>query len=259
MSPSSTALAAAVHDPAGNLTPAIERLAPLLTRSFSGIALNISDATAPTVAAAAKERLGAEIIVHPQGEETIGRVRRDVVAAALVHPSVLYSDFDHMLRWIDRDPQDLRRVLEESPDTDFLVVGRSSRALAQGPRRLQETEHLVNHVHALLTGEHWDLMFAVRRMSRQAAETVVSQSRVDTLANDVEWPLLARRAGLTLGYAESDALDYRTIEEFGAPADTGDADPLQWIRRLEFAALQASAMRDFLHLPNSMDQTADCA
>jgi hypothetical protein len=253
MPPSSTALAAAVHDPAGNLVPAIERLAPRLTETFAGIALNISDVTAPPVAAAAKERLGAEIIVHPQGEETIGRIRRDAVRLALGHPTILYSDFDHMLRWIEGDPQDLRRILDDSQGTEFLVVGRSARALAAGPRRLQETERLVNHVHALLTGEDWDLMFAVRRMLQQAAETVVAESRVDTLANDAEWPLLARRAGLSLGYAESDALFYRTIEEFGAPADTGDGDPLQWIRRLEFAALQATAMRAFLPAVTSLD------
>lgn len=246
MPPSSTALAAAVHDPSGNLVPAIERLAPLLAEIFAGIALNISDATAPAVAAAAQEWLGAEIIVHPQGEETIGRIRRDAVRLTLGYPTVLYSDFDHMLRWIEGDPEDLRRILDDSPETEFLVVGRSPSALGAGPRRLQETERLVNHVHALLTGENWDLMFAVRRMSRQAADTVVAESRVDTLANDVEWPLLARRAGLQLGYAESDALYFRTIEEFGAPADTGDGDPLQWIRRLEFAALQATAMREFL-------------
>src|SRR5690606_39211354 len=51
-SSSSTALAAAVHDAAGNLTAAIERLAPALTQVFAGIALNISDATAPAVVAA---------------------------------------------------------------------------------------------------------------------------------------------------------------------------------------------------------------
>lgn len=247
MPPSSSALAAAVHDPSGNLTPAIERLAPLLTETFAGIALNMSDTTAPAVAAAAKELLGAAVIAHPQGEETIGRIRRDAVRLALGHPTILYSDFDHLLRWIEGDPQDLCRVLDGSPEIEFLVVGRSPSALGAEPRRLQETERLVNHVHALLTGEDWDLMFAVRRMSQQAAATVVGESRVDTLANDVEWPLLARRTGLSLGYMESDALYYRTIEEFGAPADTGDGDPLQWIRRLEFAALQATAMRQFLN------------
>ena len=69
---------------------------------------------------------------------------------------------------------------------------------------------------------------------------------MDTLANDVEGPLLARRAGLRVGYAQSEALFYRTIEDFGADRDSGDDDPLQWIRRLEFAGMMATAMRRFL-------------
>jgi len=137
-------------------------------------------------------------------------------------------------------------VLAAQPEADMLVVGRSPAALAHEPQRLQQSERLVNHVHALLTGENWDLMFAVRRLSPVAAGLIVQEGRVDTLANDVEWPLLVRQRGLRLGYAESDALFYRTIEEFGDDEDSGDQDPLQWIRRLEFAAQHATAMRPYL-------------
>jgi hypothetical protein len=226
--------------------PAIERLAPALKATFSHIALNVSDATAPDVAAAARSLLDAEIIFHPTGEAMIGCRRRDAVRLGLHSDAVLYSDPDHLLRWIEFGPDSLLDVLTNRAGVDFLVVGRSPRAFAAEPRRLQETERVVNHTYSLITGETWDLMFAVRRMSRKAAQVIVSQSKVDTLANDVEWPLLARSAGLPVGYAESDALFYRTIEEFGAAADTGDEEPLQWIRRIEFAALMASAMRPYL-------------
>jgi len=240
------ALAAAVHDPLGRIVPAIERLALPLRQTFSTIALNISDATAPAVATAAQAELGATIITHPAEEAAIGRIRRDAVRLALGDAAVLYSDFDHLLRWIEHGPASLQQILVQQPETDFLVIGRSDHAMASQPQRLRDTERLVNHVHSLLTGESWDLMFAIRRMNRPAAELIVSHSRVDTLANDVEWPLLARKLGLNVGYAEADALFYRTIEEFGASADTGDCDPLQWIRRLEFAALNATVMRSFL-------------
>jgi hypothetical protein len=173
-------------------------------------------------------------------------VRREAVRLALPGDTILYSDPDHLLRWIEQDPAGLRTVLEGQPDAEFVVVGRSARAMAAAPARLRETERIVNHVHRMMTGEDWDLLFAVRRMSRRAAELIVAEGTVETLANDVEWPLLARRAGLRLGYAESDALIYRTIEEFGEAADSGDGEPLQWIRRLEFAALMATAMRGFL-------------
>jgi len=237
-------LAVTVHDPVGRLAAAVDRLAGPLRRVFPGIVANISDATRPEVVAAI-EGLGARTMIHAAGEAIIGRARRDAVAMA-AGETALYSDLDHLLRWIETDEADLRRVLASEAEADLLVVGRSPAALAREPQRLQQTERLVNHVHFLLTGADWDLMFAVRRLSPAAVGLIVSESREETLANDVEWPLLARRAGLRLGYARSDALFYRTIEEFGAARDSGDAEPLQWIRRLEFAALQAGAMRRFL-------------
>ena len=237
-------LTATVHDPVGRLASATQRLAEPLRAIFAEIAVNVSDATRPEVLRAL-ETLGATIMTHAAGEAIIGRARRDAVGMAPGRP-VLYADFDHMLRWVEFGAEDLRRVLAAQPEADMLVVGRSPQALASEPQRLQQSERLVNHVHALLTGGNWDLMFAIRRLSPAAAELIVGQSKVDTLANDVEWPLLASRAGLSTGYVESDALFYRTVEEFGDAADGGDGDPLQWIRRIEFAALHASAMRAYL-------------
>lgn len=239
------ALAATVHDPEGRLAAPTLALADRLRRIFPLLAFNVSDATRPEVVDALVP-LGGRIMNHAAGEAIIGRARRDAVALAGAEAPVLYTDFDHLLRWIEGDPDDLQRVLTFRPELDFLVVGRGPRAFAAEPRRLRESETLVNHTHALLTGDHWDLMFAIRRMSPRATSLILAESRLDTLANDVEWPLIARRAGLTLGYVQSDALFYRTIEEFGAEQDGGDADPLQWIRRLEFAAQHAAAMRPFL-------------
>jgi hypothetical protein len=241
-------LAATVHDTGGKLVPAIARSCHLLRSIFPAIALNISDATHQDVVGSLQSLLGAVTMIHAQGEAVIGRARRDAVALALGLSgiSVLYSDFDHVVRWVEKDAEEVRRVLAGAPEADALVVGRSPGAMAREPARLRETERLVNHVYALVTGRQWDLLFAIRRLSRSAAEEIVRSSRVDTIASDVEWPLLAERAGFSVGYTEADSLYYRTMAEFDAPMDTQDGSALEWIRRLECAALQATAMRPFL-------------
>ena len=96
-----------------------------------------------------------------------------------------------------------------------------------------------------MTGRRADLLAAVRRLDRATARDIVKHSRIDSFANDVEWPLLAER-GHSVGAVEADGLLYRTIEEFGAAADGYDDQPLQWLRRIEMAAEQARAMRPFL-------------
>jgi hypothetical protein len=246
-----TTLAATVHDVDGRLVSALRRLAPVLRDVFTDIALNLSDATPAAVAGAARDLLDAATMVHAQGEAIIGRARREALQLALSAPSpqILYSDFDHILRWIDAAPDELRATLAAQPAADLLVVGRSPRAFAAEPRRLQDTEQVVNHVYKLTTGQDWDLMAAIRRFSRAGAEAVLAKSTVDTIANDVEWPLLARQLGLPTGYVETDAFSYRTMQEFGAPADTGDGDAANWIKRVEFAAMNLAVMRRFLRGP----------
>ncbi|MEO9903620.1 hypothetical protein [Nisaea sp.] len=241
-------LATTVHDPIGRFTEAIQRMAEGLRTTFPAMAFNVSDATRPEVLEALQP-LGGRIMVHAAGESIIGKARRDSLALVGSELPALYSDFDHLLRWLEFGADDLERVLAAAPEIDCLVVGRTADAMAIGPRRLQETEVIVNHTFALLTGDCWDLMFAIRRLSPEAIKLILKEGQVDTLANDVEWPLLIRRAGLTLGYAESDALFYRTVEEFGDNEDTGDGDPLQWVRRIEFAPAHATAMRPFLSEP----------
>lgn len=242
------ALATIIHDAAGRLAEPIERAAPALRALFRGTSASLTEATPPRVAVLLREVLGARVATHPVGEEIIGRARRDAVALALEWGTghIVYSDFDHMLRWLEANPGEAGAVLSADPDAAFLVVGRTDRAMAAIPRRLQDTEKPINRAYELMTGRRADLLFAVRRMDRATARDIVAHSRVDSIANDVEWPLLAERLGHRVGCAEADGLHYRTIDEYGAPADSYDLDPLQWIRRIEMAAEMARAMRPYL-------------
>lgn len=245
---SATIYAGLIHDADGRLAGPIAERAATLRGLFGGFALSLTEATDARVAMALEDMLGATVLRHPTGEAIIGAARRSSVRAALQLPgdAVLYSDFDHLLRWVARDAGEVERILRDRPELDLLVVGRSPAAFAAEPRRLQETERVVNHIYALMTGRPWDLMFAVRRFSRRGAEAVTAASRVETLANDAEWPLLADRLGLAVGYAEANGLYYRTMAEFSAPADTHDASPGEWIRRIGFAMDQAVVFKSFL-------------
>lgn len=243
-----TSLAALVHDTGGHLLSHIETAGSALAELFSGIALGITETTQERVVKALVQSTRARVQRHPPGEAIIGRARRDAVRLALDFGTerVLYSDCDHLLRWVTGNRAEVEAVLAAQPEAEMLIVGRSERAFAAEPRRLRETLGAVNRAYELLTGRAADVMFAVRRMSRATALDVVIRSRVDTLGNDVDWPLLAERLGHRIGYMQADGLCYRMAEEFAAPADSGDSDALQWIRRIEFAAEHARAMRPYL-------------
>jgi len=247
----SIAFATIIHDTQGKLVEPIRAAAPSLRRVFSGFAASLTEATDPRVANALTEALGARIAWHPTGEAIIGLARRNAVALALEGDAarVLYSDMDHVLRWIEVDSVEMHAVLSAEPEAQLLIIGRTAEAMAAVPQRLRDTETPVNRTYELLTGRRADLLFAVRRIDRATARDIVAQSRVDSIANDVEWPLLAEQLGHRVGYAEAHGLQYRTIDEYGAAADGYDHDPLQWIRRLEMAGDMARAMRPYLRPP----------
>jgi len=244
----STAFATVLHDPDALLAEPLKAAAARLVETFSGVAVSLTEATHPHIEQLMRDELGARVGRHPTGEAFIGQGRRHGVELALDWGTdrVIYADPDHMLRWLTAYPDELQSVLVTQPETGFLIIGRSALAFADVPRRLQETEAPINQAYELITGRRADLLSAVRRMDRAAAGDIVANSSVDSFGNDVEWPLLAERLGHRVGYVEADGLTYRTIEQYGAGADSYDAEPLQWIRRIEMAAVQATAMRPYL-------------
>lgn len=175
-----------------------------------------------------------------------GRHRRVALrlAATFTRSRILYCDLDHVLRWIEADPIELQSCLSSS--ADFVVVGRSADAMEACPARLRETERIINHIYRLATGRDWDVMFAVRSMTPEVAEAIVAQADEDTIANDVEWPLVAERAGFSVDYLEADGLSYRVTRDFDFAHDGRDADPIEWAKRVELASLHARTMRRLL-------------
>lgn len=239
-------LAALVHDTAGALLAPLDHAAADLAELFGGIALSMTEATHPDLVAFLADKCGAHIRRHRVGEDIIGRARRSAVALALEigAPRVFHSDFDTVLRWSQTDKAELGAILARTDP--FLIVGRNPDAFAALPQRLQQTEHLINHVYAQMTGQPADLLAGVRNMSRPAAQAIVEHATEEGIGNDVEWPLLAFRLGFDVSHVPVAGISYRTIEEYGAACDSLDAVPLQWIRRIEFAAEQARVLRRFL-------------
>jgi hypothetical protein len=241
------ALAATVHDPGCHFLPGLRRLAAPLGEVFGGLGVLATTRTAAAIVSFLERELGAAVSRAPDSAENIGAHRREAVRlASTLNPSVvLYADLDHVLRWIEADRTELERHLAALP-ADLVVIGRTARAMQACPRRLRDTEAIVNHIYHLATGRSWDLMFATRAMSPRAARFVVEHCTENSIANDVEWPLRVEYAGLTIAYREADGLSYRITADFDADTDAHDDDPIEWAYRLEYANRHAQAFMRIL-------------
>jgi hypothetical protein len=169
---------------------------------------------------------------------------------ALAHGSssrIVYMDFDHLLRWIENGASELDCVLEATAEYDCAVIGRGPHSLAALPERLASTEAIVNHVYCLMTSRPWDVMMAARSFSRQAAEAIVEGCSVDSIGNDVAWPLFCEARRLSVGYVEAEGLTYRTNVDYASDlVDARDGDPREWAKRVLLAAQHIEAMLPYM-------------
>lgn len=251
-------LASTHHDPDGRLLAQISRVLPALAELFEGIAVFMTaqtvveteDALAQSWVRGVRGDSGM-----PVGHGHLGLWRRSALGAALeARPGAklyLFCDLDRALHWAEYHPDELRAAIAFASAYDCTVFGRTVRAFASHPRAQRDTEALANHTFALVSGLPWDVMTACRGLSLRAAELIVARCDDDTVGSDCSWPLLCRRSGLSLGYLETEGMEFETLDRYsdeiadpeGAQAwlERFDADPQQWLGRIELARAEAAS------------------
>jgi hypothetical protein len=234
------ALASTHHDPDGRLIAQLRRALPTLTGLFGAIAVRATERT-PAETVAALQDAGA--LVRREAADSallLGRARRGALALGLETgaDALLFCDFDRALHWAERYPEELARVAQEIARHDLTVLGRTTRAFDSHPRIQRDTEAIVNTVYAQVSGHAWDVTAAARGLSRRAAEAILAGCPEETIGTDVAWPLFAQRAGLALGYIQTEGLEFETPDRFADEVAAAggldawlarlDADPRRW-------------------------------
>lgn len=251
-------LASTHHDPDGRLLAQLTRTLPRLAAFFDGVSVFLTAQTVQATAAALA-RGGAQghwgDPAMPVGHGHLGLWRRAALGAGLAsYPeggTVLFCDLDRAMHWVECYPDELGAALAFARDYDCTVFGRTARAFASHPRAQRDTEAIANHTFALVSGLAWDVMTACRGLSRGAAELIVARCDDDTVGSDCSWPLLCRRSGLRLGYLETEGMEFETLDRYGdeiaglggaqAWLERFDADPRQWLGRIELARAEAAS------------------
>jgi hypothetical protein len=251
-------LAATQHDPEGRLYDQTARTLPALANIFGGMAFLVSHATQErslTLLGSAGAQVRLEIAEQRAASwRGLGLARRAAIelALGLEAPFILFCDFDRMIHWVERYPEELARVVTSLPEHDFTVLGRTERAFASHPRVQRDTEAIINHVYATIGGRPWDVTAAARGLSRSAAAAILEGCPDQSIGTDVSWPLFLQRIGsFTLGYIAAEGLEFETADRYGPEVAAAggrerwmarlDADPHHWAQRLDLARVEVEA------------------
>jgi hypothetical protein len=207
---------------------------------------------------AAGARIGFDL---PGQAGQLGRARTATVRRALELPAehMLFCEFDRLLTWAERHPEELATVTHAITARDCTVLGRTAAAFATHPRVQRETEAIVNDVFALVSGRQWDITAAARGLSRRAAATIGSgYPRELGVGTDAAWPLLLlATGGFDTGYVACDGLEFESADRFADQVAAAggveawktrlDGDPRRWADRVGLVRQQLAAMRSSLH------------
>ena len=256
----------ATWNPRGELARFL-RLLPELKATYSGIAISCPPHADLEVVERVKEEAGVKAIVNP--EWSWGR-RIALEAAAKTGAShVQYADLDRLLRWVETQPEEWRRIAAEIERHDCLVIGRTPAAYSTHPQALIQTEAISNRVVSYLLGKPVDASAGSKGFSRRAVQFLLANTRPErALGSDAEWPVLLSRAGFAVDTIEVDGLDWESADRYressaGAQAQAFaaqayDADPRSWEYRvgvaMEIVASGLDAMERELVFPDEDGQ-----
>jgi hypothetical protein len=210
-------LVTTVHEPKDELLVFAKSELPVLKSIYGEIMAVCSRETSPHIL----DLLETEgVLIHTHLEESpgvqgMGKVRLLAIRAGIgTRCSHLHlCDFDRVLHWAKFYAGELRFVVQLIKAYDFLVLGRTARALNTHPKAQLEPETLVNEAFALLSSMQWDICTSSRGLSRAAAEILLEYAREKSCGADAEWPLILQRfPQMGLGYYEVEGLEFETLD-----------------------------------------------
>ncbi|HEY8293405.1 MAG TPA: hypothetical protein VIG44_12995, partial [Thermomicrobiales bacterium] len=228
---SDVVLLGAVHDPEGRIAALLPDDVPLLQQWYARIFAICGKATPPSTVDALR-RSGVTVI---GGDDIPINARPYALGLMASHAEwehVHLCDFDSALHWARAWPDELAAVNTAIAAHDFLLLGRTARAMASLPEAQRETERLINLLFARTTGgvgfslresgqgEAYateetliDICTGAWGFSRRGIAAIHARSCVTDIGFHAEWPLIARDTpGLRVAYLPCEGLEYETAD-----------------------------------------------
>lgn len=228
-----------LHDPEGQCRLIIEKWASRLANYYSQVILGVTKKTHPNTINFLK-KLDFILLL---GDYPYGEAHRQAIDYGLKNNGKIFhcSDFDRILHWVSDYSKELKDTLEKVNRADYLIVGRTKRALATHPLSWQLTEKINNALLSKVLGLKVDISAGSFLLNQKAAKIVLGQSQEIGSPVLAEWPLLVKKAGLKVGYQAANGLEWedpdrfqKEIKKMGYQKWLENYDtPNEWQKRLE--------------------------
>lgn len=200
------ALLAVTHDPTGNNLNLFKKLQKDLEEVYGELYITISHESSVELIKTIEQSSFNVKLIPKKGA---AQARREVLEFGLSGRSQYfhYCDFDRLLTWSNSYLLELKNMVSVMPNYDYLILGRTERAMNTHPLEWIETEKITNKICSLELGKVVDITAGSCSFSRESAN-YINQYSVEKMT-DAEWAMIVHRiAKLNVEYASVEGLEY---------------------------------------------------
>ena len=229
---SQVALLTVTHDLEGKNIELFKQVQKGLEDIYGELFITISDLSS-TELVKEMERSRFKVKIIPK--EGAAQARREVVKFGLTGQSqhFHYCDFDRLLTWSKNHLDELKNIVSVMPNHDYLILGRTERAMNTHPMEWIETEKITNKICSLELGKEVDITAGSCSFSRECAKYINIFSKEKM--TDAEWAMIIHRiAKLSVDYAQVEGLEYHE-DTNGIPRIISDSE--KWLGRLQLSLI----------------------
>lgn len=229
---SQVALLAVTHDPKGKNLALFQSLQDALKDIYGELFLTISEESSPELINVVEN---SEFNVKRIPKQGAAHARREVVKFGLTGQSSYfhYCDFDRLLTWANNYLMELKQLVSRMPSYDYLILGRTERAMNTHPPEWIETEKITNKICSLELGKEVDITAGSCSFSRESANYIRDLSKARM--TDAEWAMIAHRiAKVHVEYIPVEGLEYHE-ETNGVIRTMSESE--KWLGRLKLSLM----------------------
>lgn len=227
---SRVALITVTHDPNGKNISLLKKQKKEIEKLYDELYSAVSDQTSAQLKS---ELENSKFNVKTIPKKGAAYARRESVNFGLSGKADFfhYCDFDRLLTWMSKHPNELKEIVKEVADYSYIILGRTERAFYTHPIEWIETEKITNKIFSLEFGQDVDITAGSCSFSRVSAEYINKYSK-DSMT-DAEWPMIIHRiAKSKVGWKAVNGLEYHD-EVNGYNSIKNETD--EWFGRLRLS------------------------
>lgn len=226
------ALVTVIHDPQGRHVELFKELQGELETIYSEVFITVSDKTSVELI---EELEKSKFNVKRIPKLGAAHARREAIKFGLTGSSLFYHycDFDRVLTWGKNYLGELKEIVSDIPNHDFMILGRTERAFNTHPFAWRETEKIANKIFSFEFGAEVDITSGSCSLSRVSAEYIDKYSKEKM--TDAEWAMIVHRmANLQVDYRTVEGLEYHEqINSINQKIN----DSEEWLGRLRLSLI----------------------